>query len=381
MKLILIHADQIARNQFKAILNDLGHIVVAESPHPRKLLGDIARHQPHALIVGEPGTVFADVTFPPMGDERALVPVVRLPPGITGEPLVTFLIEALIGVSQFHDTKCLQPYSTDGQRLVLQDDAYQKFAQDEKLGTDVSGNPDLEKELVVRQIHYARHNHQKARRYLAQLLKTDSGFRPEITYRIVHSSYKVYWLREMSVRWASVLLFYGSVDLQYLPPPAPPSPLLDFLFWEASPETLYAAAALVEHGFKKTLTPGFCALLSKKYVGQSPEELTNDAIILLGWCSLLREVALAQVHLMDQILDPTSRWWFTDQRPARKTHRAEGIYADFWCLPTLRQNPSRFRDLAYLSTHEWLSPADSPTTIAPYRSFFEAHQAGQRSDV
>ena len=61
--------------------------------------------------------------------------------------------------------------------------------------------------------------------------------------------------------------------------------------------------------------------------GRSWEDLANDAIVFLGWCSFLREVARAQVHLMDQILDPASRWWSTDQSPARKTHRAEGLDA------------------------------------------------------
>lgn len=378
MKIILIHADENARNHLKQVLDDLDHITVAESNHPRRLLGEIARHQPHAIFVGELATVFTDGTFPPLQDEVALVPVVRIPPGLTGEPLVSFLIGALKEVSEYHETKCLQPYSTDEQRLVLQDDGYKDYAQTEKLGTDLPSDPDAEKEIVVRQIHCALQNHRKARRYLAQLLKTDAGLRPEIAYRVVHGpSYKVIWARDHALRFASVLAFYLlGVEIEYLPPPAPPSPHLDFLHYEASPEGVYVAAALVEHGFQKSLTPGFCALVRKRYTDKSPEELANDAMVFLGWCSLLREVALAQVHLMDQILDPASRWWITDQSPRRKTHRAEGIYGDFWGLQSLRQNPSRFRDLAYHCVHEWLLPSASITTIAPYRSFFETYQTG-----
>ncbi len=383
MKLILIHADQNARNHLKQILNDLDHIVVAESNHPRQLLRDIARHQPHAILAGELPTVFADGTFPSLEDQVALVPVKRIPTGLTGEQLKPFLIGALEEVSQYHDTKCLQPYSTDAQRLVLQDDRYKQYAQDEKLGTNQPSDRELEKVIVIRQIHCARHNHQKARRYLAQLLKTDTELRPEIAYRLVHGpSYKVIWARDLALKYASVLNFYVlGVEVEYLPAPASPSPFLDFLSWDSSPEAQYAAAALVTHGFQKSLVPGFCALLNKKYTGQSAEELTNDAIVLLGWCSLLREIARAQVHLMDQILDPASRWWITDQSPKRETHRAEGTYVEFWGLPFLRQNPSRFRDLAYLCVHEWVSPATQVTTIAPYRSFFEAYQAGMKEGV
>jgi hypothetical protein len=383
MKLIIIHADQTARNHLKQLLNDLDHIVVAESDHPRRLLSDIARQQPHAILVGELATVFTDGTFPSLEDQVALVPVVRIPKNLTGESLTPFLIGALKEVSKYHDTKCLQPYSTDEQRLVLQDDRYKEYAQDEKLGTNLPSDRNAEKVIVVRQIHCARQNHQRARRYLAQVLKTDMGFRPEIAYRLAHGpSYKVIWARDFALKYASVLGFYVfGVEIEYLPAPAPPSPFLDFLSWDASPENRYITAALVAHGFQKGLVPGFCALLNKKYTGQSAEELTNDAIVLLGWCSLLREVARAQVHLMDQILDPASRWWITDQSPKRKTHRAEGLYVEFWGLPFLRQNPSRFRDLAYLCVHEWLSPAAPVTTIAPYRSFFEAYQAGIKEGV
>jgi len=378
MKLILIHAEATVRNHLKKMLNDLDHIIVAEPNHPRRLLGDIARHQPHAILVGELPPGFTDGTFPPLEDQVALVPVVHIPPGVTGEPLVTYFIGALKEVSEHHTTKCLQPYSTDEQRLVLQDDRYKKYAQTEKLGTNLPSDSDAEKEIVVRQIHCALQNHQKARRYLAQLLKIENtGYRSEIAYRVTHDSYKVMWARDFALKYASVLGFYLSgVEVEYLPPPAPPSPHLDFLSYEASPEGVYLAAALVQHGFRKSLLPGFCAMVNKKYTGQSAEDLANDAIVFLGWCSFLREVARAQVHLMDQILDPASRWWATDQSPARKTHRAEGIYGDFWCLPFLRQNPSRFRDLAYLCVHEWLSPSVPVTTIAPYRSFFEAYQAG-----
>ncbi len=383
MKIILIHADENTRNHLRQVLDDLDHITVAESNHPRRLLGDIARHQPHAIFVGELAKVFTDGTFPPLEDQVALVPVVRIPPGLTGEPLVAFLIEALKEVSEYHNDKCLQPYSTDEKRLVLQDDRYKEYAQTEKLGTDLPSDPDADKEVVVRQIHCALQNHRKARRYLAQLLKIEStGYRFEIAYRVTHESYKVMWARDFALKYASVLGFYLSgVEIEYLPPPAPPSPLLDFLSYEVSPSGLYLAAALVQHGFRKSLVPGFRALLNKKYTGQSAEDLTNDAIVLLGWCSLLREVARAQIHLMDQILDPGSRWWITDQSPARKTHRAEGIYGVFWGLQSLRQNPSRFRDLAYHCVHEWLLPSAPVTTIAPYRSFFEAYQTGLKEGV
>jgi len=383
MKLILIHADQKTRNPLKQLLNDLDHIVVAESNHPRRLLGDIAKHQPHAVIVGELPSVFTDGTFPPLENQVALVPVVRIPPGVTDEPLAPFFIDALKEVSNYHATKCLQPYSTDEQRLVLQDDRYKEYAQTEKLGTDLPSDPEAEKEIVVRQIHSALQNQQKARRYLAQLLKIEStGYRFEIAYRVTHESYKVMWARDFALKYASVLGFYLSgVEVEYLPPPAPPSPNLDFLSHEVSPGGLYMAAVLVQHGFRKSLVPGFCAMVNKKYTGQSPEALTADALVLLGWCSLLREVARAQVHLMDQIIDPASKWWLIDQCPARKTHRAEGIYLEWWALQSLRQNPSRFRDLAYLCVHEWLSPVAPATTIAPYRSFFEAYQAGIKEDA
>jgi hypothetical protein len=46
--------------------------------------------------------------------------------------------------------------------------------------------------------------------------------------------------------------------------------------------------------------PGFRAILSVKFTGQPEEHLCIDAIVLFGWCALLREVAPAQVQIMDQ---------------------------------------------------------------------------------
>jgi len=193
MKLILIHADQNARNHLKKMLDDLDHIVIAESDHPRRLLGDIAKHQPHAIIAGELPSVFEDGTFPPLQDTVVLVPVVRLPNVATDESLISFLKEALEKVWIEHQSRPPRPYSTEDQRLVLMDDGYRKYAQDQKLGTDVSGDPDKDKEIFIRQVHCARRNHQAAQRYLRQLLKTERGLHVEVAYRNVHARLR-FWL-------------------------------------------------------------------------------------------------------------------------------------------------------------------------------------------
>jgi hypothetical protein len=372
MKLILIHAEQNARNHLKQLLSDLDHIVVAESDTPRQLLGDIARHQPHAIVVGELASVFTDGIFPRLQDTVVLVPVLRLPDGATDEMLLSLLAESLEKVRIEHQSRPTRPYSTDEQRLVLMDDRYQKYAQKEKLGSDLSDDFDREKEIFIRQVHCARNNHSAAKRYLSHLLKTDRGLRVEVAYRLVHASYKVYWLRDHALRWASVLAHYiEGIQLEYLPSSASPSPQLDFLHYEAPPESLYAAAALVGHGIRSSLEPAFCSIMTKKYTGQSTEELQAEAIYLSGWCALLREVTIAQVKIMTQVLDSESSW-YSGKRPRRGIHRAEGIYTDWWHLPTLPRNPAKMRDLAYLSVKDWLAPA-SATAVAPYRAFLEAH--------
>ena len=376
MKIILIHADQTALNHIKHLLNDIDHIVVAESNHPRFLLRDIAKHQPHAILVGELAPVFTDGTFPPLEDTVVLVPVVRLPSGVADASMISFLKESLENVGTELQSRPPRPYSTDEQRLILLDDCYRKYAQDEKLGTELPGNLDKEKETFIHQVHCARQNHQAAQSYLRQLLKTDRGLRVEAAYRNVHASFKVYWLREHAMRWASVLAHYvEGVQVEYLPSPTSPSPRLDFLHYEAPPESLYVAAALVGHGFNSILVPAFCSILTKKYTAQSREELQAEAIFLAGWCALLREVAIAQVKLMTQILDLDSPW-HSDEEPKRGVHRAGDIYGDFWQLPSLRRNPGKMRDLAYLCVLEWLLPASTSTAVAPFRAFLEAHLAG-----
>jgi hypothetical protein len=117
MKLILIHDDIPARNQLRKMFDDLDHIVVAESDHPRQLLEDIARYQPHAIFIGQLASVFTDGTFPPIQDTVALVPVVCLPKGATNEFLISFLNDSLETVRTNHKSRSPRPYSADKERL------------------------------------------------------------------------------------------------------------------------------------------------------------------------------------------------------------------------------------------------------------------------
>jgi hypothetical protein len=382
MKILVLGANQSVRDRIKQQLAELNHIVVAEPLNRQALLIAVVRLRPHAIVAGELPPVIDAKALGDFGGQLPAIPVICFPADETDEAAKSYLDGALQNVALLQAAEKIRPYSSNEQRLVLQDDRHQTFAQAEKLGSASVSPADATREadIFIRQVNCALKNHAAARHYLAQVVKTDQGLRVECAYRTVHASYKVCWLREHAMRWAGVLAHYiEGVEKEYLPPPASPSSTLDFLHYEPPAESLYAASALISHGFRAGLVPGFRAILNVKFTGQPEELLSADAIILFGWCALLREIALAQIQIMDEILDPGSDW-HARKKPTRRIHRAEGIFGDFWALPSLRQYPSRMRDLAYLAAVKWITPSSPGPAIAPFRDFLRAHHAANGND-
>jgi len=376
MKFILLSSKPV-RKRIKQHLSDLGHIVVDDEPlHPRALLAAAARQQPHGILIANLPPSFEASVLSQFCEQLPDIAVVILASTDSNAAIKSSLELALQNVSEHVAATPIRPYSSDEQRFILHDDRYRAFAQEEKLGASLvtTANAEAETDIFVRQIGCAVRNHQAARRYLAQVIKTDRGLRTEGTYRTVHMSYKVFWLREHVMRWAAVLAHYvEGVETVFLPPPAPPSPTLDYLHYEPPIESLYSASALIDHGFRPGLLPGLRSILSMKFTGQSEELLTADAVILFGWSSLLREIAMAQVQVMDQILDSGSDW-YAGKTASRRMHRSLGIFGDFWSLPWLREHPTRMRDLSYLAITEWIQPKPGHA-LSPFRDFLRAHQA------
>jgi len=380
MKIILIHADPATRRNLNHILNELNHIVVAEPTHSGALVHALAKHQPHSVIVGHLPPNLTRETLVAIGERVPSSPILWLPDDTSRNAIRLYLEDTLNRLASLPAVKTLQPYSSDQQRLVLHDERYKPFAQEEKLGVTAASQSDFAKEedLFFRQICCARRNHASACQYLKQVITTDEGLRPECYYRISHASYKAYgWLRENCMRYASVLAHViEGVELEYLPSPATPGTTLDYLHHEPPIPNLYVASALISHGFRPGLLPGFRSILGMKFTGQPEEQLIADAIILAGWCSFLREVAVAEVAFFDAVLDLTSDW-HTGTEPERFLHYAEATCLDFWGFPWLRQNLDHMRELARLAINEDLTPVKPRHFIAPYRDFWKAHLSGQ----
>lgn len=382
MKFILIHANPTTRRNLTHALNELNHIVVAEPTQSGALILALAKHQPHAVLVGHLPPNLSREAVVSIGEQVPRSPVVWLPDDESRDSILLYLEDALKRIASLPAGKTIQPYSSGQQRLVLHDERYRPFAQEEKLGETAAFNCDRanEEDLFFRQICCARRNQASARQYLEQVLATDEGLRPEWAYRISHGpSYKVYgWLREHAMRFASVLAhFIEGVEVEYLPSAATPSTTLDFLHYQPPIESLYAASALIGHGFRPGLVPGFRSILAMKFTGQPEEQLVADAIVLAGWCAFLREVAVAHVAFFDAVLDVTSDW-HVGREPARFLHYAEATCLDFWSFPWLRQNLEHMRELARLAITEDLTPVEPRHFIAPYRDFWKAHLSGQK---
>ncbi len=379
MKFILIHADPTTRRNLTHLLNEFNHIVVTEPTQSGALILALAKHQPHGVLVGHLPPNLSREAVVSIGEQVPRSPIFWLPHDESMDSLRLYLEDALKQLASLPVGKTVQPYSAGQQRLVLHDERYRPFAQEEKLGVTAASQSDRAKEedLFFRQICCARQNHASARQYLEQVLASDDGLRPECAYRTAHGSYKVYgWLRENAMRYASVLAhIIEGVEIEYLPSPATPAPTLDYLHYERV-ESLYVASALIGHGFRPGLMPGFRSILAMKFTGQPEEKLVADAIVLSGWCAFLREVAIAQVAFMDAVLDVTSDW-HVGRESARFLHYAEATCLDFWSFPWLRQNLDQMRELAHLAITEDLTPVEPCHFIAPYRDFWKAHLSGQ----
>ncbi|HUB66865.1 MAG TPA: hypothetical protein VL981_05210 [Candidatus Methylacidiphilales bacterium] len=379
MKLIVIHADPPTRRNLVQLLDELNHVVVAEPSQPEELLNALARHQPHAVIVGHLSPHFSKETLLSIEECVPSAPILWLPDDDSKSSPRLYLEDALQRLASPPAAKKIQPYCSEQQRLIVHDDRYRPFAPEEKFKTTTTSqfDPEREEDLFLLQVCSARQNQASARRYLEQLLATDLGLQPECAYQTAHASYKVYWLREHAMRFASVLAHYiDGVETEYLPSPATPSTTVDFLHYEPSAESLYVASALTEHGFCPAFMPSFRSILGRKFVGQPDELLIADAIFLSGWCAFLREVAVAQVQFMATVLDVNSKWQ-KSRKPSRSLLRAEAIFSDFWSLSCLRQHPDRMRELARVALTEELTPVAPCIYVAPYRDFWKTYLSGQ----
>jgi hypothetical protein len=375
MKTILLHPDAATRADLRRHLTRLDHVVVHEDPNLHQVLLAVAKHRPHFIVAAQPEPFLRNQVESVFSEFSLDVPVLWLPE--SQEPVrEEWLSQQISSLLAGTGTRPLRRY-TAGSRTILRDQAYEAFEDGRKQNLpELSENPKqgLAREMAAfaRQVECAVGRHEAAQRYLRQVLLTDRGLRVEVAYRAVHGSHKVYWLREHIFRWTGVLAHYlPGVEPHYLPPPAPPSPRLDFLSHSGGiPENAYAAAALLLHGFRPSWMPALQSVLSLKFSGQDDAALLAETLHLAGWSALLRDIALAQVRVMACALAPNTPW-YADGLPPHALHRATGIYCDFWHLRHLRTNPQYLRPVADGVLQGVKTPGTVPVVL-PFRDLILA---------
>jgi hypothetical protein len=373
MKVSILHPDPVARTIIRGFFENLEHVIVHEAPDLSEVPLGIVRHRPHLVVAAEISSksrimIEMDLTY-----FALQIPILWLPFDLIGlglEPVLATLLSSLLSGLQ---RPTLTRYA-DEYRNVLRDREYEAHEHGKKVNLPPfpsSPNDDLDDEIVKfsMQVRRATAYHGAARRYLRQVLSTEKGLGAEIAYRATHSSFKIYWLREHIFRWIGVLAHYlPGVEPTYLPQPAPPSPKLDFLFYEPPPESLYAEAALINFGLKPSWVPALKSVVDFKFSGQDEEALLRDTLFLGGWSFLLRQIAISQVKVMESALQPTESW-YADGLPPRSLHRATGVFCDFWHLRNLRENPEHLRRVADAAAVDCGTVPDGMPVVPPFRSY------------
>jgi hypothetical protein len=128
------------------------------------------------------------------------------------------------------------------------------------------------------------------------------------------------------------------VELDYLPSPHPASPSADHVHHDPSLWSTYAVALLAAGRPRQTILDQIILLPFTRFSGQSDKKLLAVTIELYGLAKTLQMVGESQVALMDVWIDP-ARANHPEALP-RSTHRAAGIYREFWGMEYIIHTPA-----------------------------------------
>lgn len=159
---------------------------------------------------------------------------------------------------------------------------------------------------------------------------------------MVHGSYKALsWSRDLAAKWVGLLAHYSSgVELEYLPSPVTPGPIVDFVHHEITSESMYAIALVIGSKVKPTVEKKLWELTCAKFENQDDDSLLDLSLKLYGAARFLEQVGRAQIKLMDSWLDPAvAREAPSDRESPRGVERNAGIYRDFWNLNFIVNSP------------------------------------------
>ena len=195
----------------------------------------------------------------------------------------------------------------------------------------------------VMMLQAGRETHPAALHYYRCLRAQAPGLHRETAYRLVHSSYKAYWARDLAARWLGLLCHYiVGTELDFLPSPMSPGPTVDYIGHEMSDEGLYAATLVLIRGVSPAVTAEIRFLGSAYFRQQSEEELFLECLRLYGFATLLAQVGTALVRLMTRWLDPVRS---NSDSSLRLHERHLGILRDFYHMPHILHSPHPLREI------------------------------------
>ena len=229
------------------------------------------------------------------------------------------------------------PYG-DEVRLVFHDPQFHYFSQGDKIR---AGSYGIERQCagLFRLLDGAKLNHLRAKAYLTAIEASLPGLESELAYRNVHRSYKgLSWSRELVTKFVAVVVHYiPGVEVDYLPPPAPIHPSVDYVHYDQPMEARYALDALCQMQIHHAVAELLISSSQWIFTGQKGITLLAEQCQLFGLAGFMHQIAKAHIAVMNRWLIPANAT--AEEDLSREEHRQMGVVRDFWAWGCIFETP------------------------------------------
>lgn len=345
MKIVIVHPDTTVRKRLVEWLEQTrGHAVLSASDWPDDLRAIVAELEPDLVLLhamkgpAHLPDMFALLAFEECRFQNLPATSLFTEDGPSGA------LESLLSEQERirREKQWLLRDYADEQRIIIHDEAYQKFASAEKLHVpgpepgweSVASNQEC-RFLLQLQTAKVENCHQQAQHYYQALRRFDEGLTLEAAYRLAHGSYKIVALREQIARWLTVLAHYiPDIEIEHCPAPHNASSRVDYIHYEMPPVFDYAVFSVLAYGMNAAVAAQIKEAVTWQFEGQSESQLATKGCMLFGLNAYLAQVARAQIEAMSQFLDMESSF-YKSEMGNRNLRRTLGIYFEFWGWPYL----------------------------------------------
>ena len=235
------------------------------------------------------------------------------------------------------------PYGAE-MRLVFHDSDFNHFSRGDKIR---AGSVGIERQCagLFCLLDGAKRNHVRAKSYLAAIEASLAGLEPELTYRMVHRSYKaLIWSRSLVTKFVAAIAHYvPGVQVDYLPFPAPVHSSLDYVHYEQPLEDRYALDALCRMDIHQSVAELLISSSQWIFTGQNGVVLVAEQCQLYGLARFMHQVAQAHIATVDRWLELPGAG--AEEGLTREAHRQQGIVRDFWAWGSIFESPGMLSHL------------------------------------